>query len=178
MASTFQLGLSQPNTAFYHVHLLTYQEEFLFGDVLGEHTQLNPSGQIAADEWKQVATAHQRDIELDLWAVLPNGMRALIAVVNTDVQTKSAYSLRQNPPKPRALSSFVAGFKAAAAKRINLVRGVPGAPVWQRGYQEQRIDDPTTLVRIRQLLTSQAQAAGLFAGTVGRDTSQLSHPVE
>ncbi|MEM9266406.1 MAG: hypothetical protein AAGA46_12845, partial [Cyanobacteria bacterium P01_F01_bin.13] len=58
--------------------------------------------------------------------------------------------------------SFVAAFKAAAAKRINLVRGVPGAPVWQRGYQEQRINDPQTLTRIRHLLTSQAQAAGLL----------------
>ncbi|MBT9313899.1 hypothetical protein [Leptothoe spongobia] len=156
MASLFQLGHSQTSATFYHVHLSTHQEEFLFGERLGEHTQLNPSGQIAADEWRQIAAAHQRDIALDLWTVLPNGVRALVAVVNNEPP-----SLRQSPLKPRALSSFVAGFKAAAAKRINLVRGVPGAPVWKRGYQEQRINDPKTLERIRRLLTSQAHAAGL-----------------
>lgn len=172
MASSFQWGQSQTSATFYHLHLSTYQEEYLFGEVLGEHTQLNPSGQIAADEWQQIAATHQRDIEIDRWTVLPNGVRALVAVVST---APPAYGLRESPPKPRALSSFVAGFKAAAAKRINLVRGVPGAPVWKRGYQEQRIDDPKTLERIRSLLTHQAHAAGLMEAT---SPSQLGHLVE
>ena len=145
------------------------------GEVLDEHTQLTPSGQIAADEWRQIATAHQRDIELDLWTVLPNGVRALVAVVDSD---QSSYGLHQSPPKPRALSSFVAGFKAAAAKRINLVRGIPGAPVWQRGYQEQQINDHKTLERIRLLLTSQARLAGLMMDHAGHNVSQLGHLVE
>lgn len=160
MVSTFQLGFSQSTTTFYHVHLLTHQQERLFGEVWDEHTQLNPSGQIAVDEWQQIAAAHRRNIELDLWTVLPNGVRAVIAVVNSDVRVLSTYRWQQPPTKPRALSSFVAGFKAAAAKRINLVRGLPGAPVWQRGYQEQRVDDPKTLARIRQSLTHQVQAIG------------------
>ena len=170
------MGFSQPSVTFYHIHLLTHQEEFLLGDVLEGHTQLNPSGQIAADEWQQIAIAHQRDIELDLWTVLPNGIRALIAVVSSDIQSPGGYSLRNNTPKPRALSSFVAGFKAAAAKRINLIRGLPGAPVWQRGYQEQRINDAQTLKRIRQLLTSQTRTAGSVA--YAPTPNQLSHPVE
>lgn len=162
MISTFHLELSKPSAKLYHVQLLTHQEEFLFGNLSGEQTQLNPSGQIAAAEWQQSAVAHQRDIELELWTVLPNGVRALIAVVNSGSQP-SSYDLRNNPPKPpRALSSFVAGFKAAAAKRINLVRAQPGAPVWQRGYKEQRIDDPKTLTHIRHLLTNQSHGAELM----------------
>lgn len=160
MASTFQLGLSKPSARVYHIHLLTHQEECLFGEVLDENMQLNPSGQIAADEWRHIATNHQRGIELDQWTIIPNGIRALVVVVD-NVQPSSTYGLCQSPPKPRALSSLVAGFKAAAAKRINLVRGLPGAPVWQRGYQEQQINDHKTIERIRLLLTSQARMAGL-----------------
>ncbi|MEM6253621.1 MAG: hypothetical protein AAF821_11925 [Cyanobacteria bacterium P01_D01_bin.156] len=160
MANIFQLGPSKPSTTFYHIHLLTHQEAFLFGDIADEQTHLNTSGKIAVAEWQQVSTAHERDIRVDRWAVLPNGLRALIVVTPREGQLPSDYGV-QTPEKPRALSSFVAGFKAAAAKRINLVRGEPGAPVWQRGYQEQRIDDTETLTRIRQLLAKHADAASL-----------------
>lgn len=163
MASTFQLGLSKPSSTVYYVHLLTHQEAFLFGDVSGDQTHLNPSGHIAVTEWRQLAMAHQRDIEVDLWAILPNGLRALVAINERETQSPLRY-ISQNSRKPRVLTSFVAGFKAAAAKRINLVRGEPGAPVWQRGYQEQRIDDEATLARIRHLLTKQAHAAGMDNG--------------
>ncbi|MEO0867019.1 MAG: hypothetical protein AAFY17_00970 [Cyanobacteria bacterium J06642_11] len=168
MASTFQLGLSKPSTTVYYIHLLTHKEASLFGDTTGEQTHLNPSGQIAATEWQQIATTHQRDIQVDRWVVLPNGLRALIAVTTREGQLPLNYG-SQALEKPRALSSFVAGFKAAAAKRINLVRGEPGAPVWQRGYQEQRIDDEETLARIRQLLLKQARIAN-----VGVDTAVLN----
>lgn len=179
MASLFRLGSSQSNKTFYYVSLLTHQEECLFGDMLGELTYLNPSGHIAADEWQQIATAHQRNIALDIWTILPNGMRALIAVTSSDAKPASIYRPHQDSVKPRALSSFVAGFKAAAAKRINLIRGIPGAPVWQRGYQEQRIDDLKTLERIRQRLTNQAQATGLLPNEMATyDANQLSHPAE
>ncbi|MEA5463971.1 hypothetical protein [Leptothoe sp. PORK10 BA2] len=176
MASTFQLGLSKPSTRVYHVHLLTHQEEALFGELLGENMRLNPSGQIAADEWRLIATTHQRDIEFDQWTIIPNGVRALVAVV--DNAQPATYGLCQSPPKPRALSSLVAGFKAAAAKRINLVRGLPGAPVWQRGYKEQQINDRKTLERIRLMLSSQAHSAGLIRDDGEYDVSQVGHRVE
>ena len=178
MATIFRLGLSQPSVTFYHVHLLTHQEEYLFCEESGKHTELSPSGHIAADEWQQIAVSHQRNIELDLWTVLPNGMRALLAVVNSEANASAAHSFGHSRHKPRALSSFVAGFKAAAAKRINLVRGIPGAPVWQRGYQEQRIDDIKTLERIRLLLATQAQAAGVIAYPHRPLVNQSGHPVE
>ena len=124
------------------MHLITHQEECLFGDVLGELKHLNPSGHIAADEWQQIAAAHQRDIELDLWTVLPNGIRALIAVSNSDAKPASIYRLRNRMPlNPVPSHHLWPDSKPLRLNGLTLLRGIPGAPVWQRGYQEQRIDD-------------------------------------
>jgi REP element-mobilizing transposase RayT len=56
-----------------------------------------------------------------------------------------------SPPHrpPRSLGSFVAGFKASVTVRINVMRGTPGAPVWQRNYHERIIRDEAALHRIR-----------------------------
>ncbi|MEO0458597.1 MAG: hypothetical protein AAF152_18740 [Cyanobacteria bacterium P01_A01_bin.114] len=158
MANTFQLGSPQAKTTVYHIHLRTHQETHLFGQMKGDIAHLNEIGHIAIDEWQQAAD-HYKDIILDSWVVLPDSIRALIMIQDrTLIEHKSTYGKTRSQAKPRALTSFVAGFKAAAAKRINLVRSQPGAPVWQRGYHEQRIEDEITLARIRQLLAHNAAA--------------------
>lgn len=53
---------------------------------------------------------------------------------------------------PRSLGSFVAGFKSAAAKRINQMRGTPGAAVWQRNFYEHVIRNDEDLNRLRQYI--------------------------
>jgi REP element-mobilizing transposase RayT len=50
------------------------------------------------------------------------------------------------------LGSFIAGFKAAATKRINQIRQTPGAPVWQRNYYEHIVRDRASLERIRRYI--------------------------
>lgn len=47
------------------------------------------------------------------------------------------------------MGSFVAGFKMAVTKRVNEMRGTPGALVWQRNYFERiiRDDDEATAIR-------------------------------
>jgi len=52
----------------------------------------------------------------------------------------------------RSLGSFIAGFKSAATKRINIYRNTPGARVWQRNYYEHIIRDDESLHRIRQYI--------------------------
>ena len=55
-------------------------------------------------------------------------------------------------PKSKSVGALVAGFKAAATKRINKIRGMPGSPVWQRNYYEHIIRDEASLNRIRQYI--------------------------
>ena len=47
--------------------------------------------------------------------------------------------------------------KSAAARRINQLRGTPGAPVWQRNYFEHIIRDDAALNRIRAYIQSNPQ---------------------
>ena len=159
--SAFDVRASR-NSTFYQVHLYTHRHQNLFGELLGDGTYLNLSGQIVIDEWRQIAMAHQRDIKIDCWTVEPNGIHALLAVLNND--GLPGYTKEGMSPKPRSLSLFVAGFKAAAAKRINLIRGLPGDPVWQRSYHEEPIHSTQLLLNLRQQLAFRCLDNDLCAG--------------
>ncbi len=50
------------------------------------------------------------------------------------------------------LPQVVGFFKMNSAKRINLLRGTPGVPVWQRGYYEHVVRSEAELERIRQYI--------------------------
>jgi hypothetical protein len=39
------------------------------------------------------------------------------------------------------LGAFIAGFKSSATTKINVLRGTPGMPVWQRNYYDHIIRD-------------------------------------
>ena len=153
MTSTFRLGNPHTKATIYHIHVRTHNDTILFGQVSGQTTRLNEAGQIAADELKQAALT-SRNIDLDKWIIIPDGIRALVMLEAGEMfNTKAGYGKTRSQLKPRALSSFIASFKAAAATRINLVRGQPGAPVWKKGYSDQRVDDELTLARIRHVLS-------------------------
>lgn len=48
-----------------------------------------------------------------------------------------------------SLGAVIRGFKSVATKRINLLRGSPGAPVWQRNHHDRIIRADNALERIR-----------------------------
>jgi putative transposase len=55
-------------------------------------------------------------------------------------------------PSSGSVGALMAGFKSAATKRINILRGTPGVPVWQRNYHEHIIRDEYSLARIRRYI--------------------------
>ncbi len=139
--------LTTIGTTYYLVKLYTHNHEDLFGEVTEDRQfALNGVGQIAADEWQRSAQAYTH-LSLDQWAMWPNRVEGIITLREAD--NTSGYN---NPgDKPRLLTSFIASYKAAAAKRVNLLRNTPGNPLWQRGYQERLIPD-TLLQRVQQAL--------------------------
>jgi hypothetical protein len=47
-----------------------------------------------------------------------------------------------------SLGAVIGGFKSASTRTINLLRGTPGAPVWQSNYHDQVIHTEGQLRRI------------------------------
>lgn len=141
--------------AHYLIKLYAFNHKALFGAYQGNSIILTPTGQIVADEWVRSALHHQ-NIELDNWLVMPDHVSGIVVLKSYGggIGSRSLQPTLEST-KPRLLSFFVAGFKAAAAKRINLLHNQPGRPVWQRSYDEQLISDVVTLDRLRQQIYDQ-----------------------
>ncbi|MEM9120999.1 MAG: hypothetical protein AAF827_18840 [Cyanobacteria bacterium P01_D01_bin.6] len=133
---------------YYLVKLYAHDHEGIFGNVIDDHRfELSGIGQIAQDEWKRSAEAYT-NLKLDKWVLWPNRLEGIVSL--RDATGSGDY--REHRSKPRLLTSFVASYKAAAAKRVNLLRNSPGSPLWQRGYQERFIADSIILKRVQQTL--------------------------
>ncbi len=152
---------SQPGA--YFVTICAWNRECLFGDVVDGEMRLNDFGLIVYEEWFHSSEMRQ-EIALfpDEFIIMPNHIHGIIWIVETDADHVGAPGRAPLPSPsrapfhrpPRSLGSFVAGFKSITTKRINALRGTPGAPVWQRNYYEHIIRDEKSLNRIRQYIAA------------------------
>lgn len=132
-------------TTLYYVRLKTHDSQYLFAppsaDALPDQSEKAAAlAKIVADELLQAVLTH-RGIQIEQWVLEPDSLHAIVAL-SEDRPAQSAKG------KPRLLTTFVAGLKAATAKRINLMRNEPGCSVWQRSYKEQRVEDDLMLSRL------------------------------
>ncbi|QXD16664.1 hypothetical protein GQ464_006920 [Rhodocaloribacter litoris] len=52
------------------------------------------------------------------------------------------------------MGRLIGAFKTVSTKRINAIRGTPGAALWQRNYYEHVIRDTADLRRIRAYIAA------------------------
>lgn len=133
----------------YWVTIRTYENESLFGHLKNGCMELNMIGQIVAESWMRSSVSHQ-SIEIDHWHIMPDQVRGIVLINPQQNNTPNWGVNGDGGGKPRTLSAFIAGFKAGASKRINLIRNQPGLPVWQKGYREQRLANIAALEQARQ----------------------------
>lgn len=115
-----------------------------------EETLAMSFAQIAADELQ--STAERKGVTIKQWTVCSEAIHALVYIDESRLEQN--YKIG----KPRALTAFVAGVKAATAKRINLVRNQPpGQPVWKRSYRQQRVESDRMLSQLVSKMTAAAQ---------------------
>jgi putative transposase len=57
-------------------------------------------------------------------------------------------------PTIGSIPTILRSFKSAITKRINILRGTPGIPVWQRNYYEHVIRNEKSLNEIADYITN------------------------
>ena len=76
------------------------------------------------------------------------GLRAAPTVARAPIPTSGGVP----DPRRHALPEIVRAFKAFSARAINLRRGTPGTPVWQRNYYERILRDERALAAVRRYI--------------------------
>ena len=118
----------------YFVTMVTHQGQCLFGEIIGGQMRLATYGQVVSEQWLRSALI-RGEIELDAFIVMPNHIHGIV-IIRAQPMGAGAHGrlgahgrapLPYRPP--RSLGSLVAGFKSAATKRINEIRGTLGLPV-------------------------------------------------
>jgi putative transposase len=89
---------------------------------------------------------------------MPNHLHGIV-IINEHIlglgdENQNILGARNAPlrQEPNSISSFVAGFKSAVTKRINLLRDNRDVPIWQRNYYESIIRDEQSLLAIREYI--------------------------
>jgi REP element-mobilizing transposase RayT len=140
---------------------------------------LNGAGSIALDCLCAIP-GHFPTVDLDAFTVMPNHVHFLVIVHDDrdhddrdhddrdhddrvhddrdhDVGATHASPLRTMTvcgPRAGSLGAIVGSFKSAVTRRVNELRGSPGARLWQRNYYERIVRDEAELRRIRGYIAS------------------------
>ncbi len=148
----------------YFVTICVREKECVLGEIVNGEMRLSEWGSIVHEFWDMLP-AHFPDVTMDCCVTMPNHHHALINIHhdrrgavaapniaaphagNSDGETGEATS----PLRP-TLGQIVAYHKYQTTKRINALRGMPGAPFWQRNYWEHVVRDDIDLNRIRQYI--------------------------
>ncbi len=109
-------------------------------------------GRIVRDEWLRTP-ATRSNVELDEFVIMPNHLHGIVIINDTSAGAIHESPLQQNDLKSQRrqmlFSKILGRFKMNSAKRINIARGTPGLPVWQRGVYDHIIRNEADLHRIQ-----------------------------
>ena len=155
-------GYDYTQPGAYFVTICTYGREHLFGTVMDSGMQENELGGIVREEWFRTAQVRPY-VRLydDEFVVMPNHIHGIIWIADDTVVARRRVGARRRraptreqfgKPVPGSIPTIVRAFKSAVTRRINILRGTPGAPVWQRNYWEHIIRTERALNAIRRYI--------------------------
>lgn len=140
----------------YFITICTKERRCLFGEMVDKEMRLNECGEIVQEEWEKTAMIRS-NIHLDEYIVMPNHIHGIIIM---DKQKNDRRGVLQYAPTAvnsfrspsQTIGSIIRGFKSTVTKQINILRGFPESPVWQRNYYEHIVRGDNDLNRIREYI--------------------------
>ncbi len=161
-------GYDYTQPGAYFVTICTYRRQPLFGEVADDGVMhLHPFGQVVREVWFETARVRPYVVlHEEEFVVMPNHVHGIIWIVEVDGQPAVVGATRRvaptedgraRGPKPGSLGAIIGQFKSLVTKRINALRGTPGAPVWQRNYYEHIIRTEQALDAIRRYIAVNPQ---------------------
>jgi REP element-mobilizing transposase RayT len=176
-------GYDYTQPGAYFITIVTHERMLSFGEIVDGEMRLNEYGQIVRAEWFQTAVVRPYVVlHPDEFVVMPNHVHGIVSIVDMGGMDDDVGAQRRCAPTttnptntaptptrravggatptnviPGSLGAIVRSFKSATTKRINALRGTPGAPVWQRNYYEHIIRTDHALARIRDYIQSNPQ---------------------
>ncbi len=142
-------GYDYAQAGAYFVTIVTQGRQCLFGEVVESEMRLNEYGRVVVECWNGLP-GHYPHVGLDAFVVMPNHVHGVL-----ELTRNVGAGLRPAPTSAKwrhSLSEIVRAFKAFSSRRINELRNMPGAPVWQRNYYEHIIRNEDDLYDIRQYI--------------------------
>jgi REP element-mobilizing transposase RayT len=140
----------------YFITIVTQGRACLFGEVIDGVMQLNDYGKIVWDEWfRSTDIRHEIELNMDEFVVMPNHIHGIV-IINDDQGRGDRPVAPTKPigPPPKSIGAFVAGYKSAVTKRINILRNTPGVAVWQRNYYDHIITSERDYYNIANYISS------------------------
>ena len=132
----------------YFITVCAHEKRSIFGSVIDGVSQLNSLGRIVNEEWLRTA-ALRPWVGLDSYVVMPNHFHGIFEIMPGRATRRVApTTLASN-----SVGAIVGQFKSAAGRRINAIRGTPGAPVWQRNYFERIVRGERELEALRDYIS-------------------------
>jgi REP element-mobilizing transposase RayT len=138
----------------YFVTMVTWQREYLFGEIINGEMKLNEHGHIADECWREIPN-HFSNVELGAYVIMPNHVHGIIVITerrgtgtvpNENVKNKIssnneilAETLGGDTPPLRkpTLGQIVAYFKYQSTKQMNVSSNTGVVTkFWQRNYYE------------------------------------------
>ena len=142
-------GYDYAQTGAYFVTICVEDRECLLGRISQCEMTLTPFGRCVERAWYELGN-HNPQVQLDSFVVMPNHVHGIIVIQNEEVArlTNSGGSCS----KEKTLGRLVGSFKTMSTKTVNILRGTPGAQLWQRNYYERIVRDEEELGRIREYM--------------------------
>jgi REP element-mobilizing transposase RayT len=137
----------------YFVTICTHKKECVFGNIVDGKMVLNEYGKVVQEEWYRSAKI-RCEVELDAFVVMPNHIHGIVTIVGAQGLAPLQHGHPPLQRRLRSLSTFITGFKSAATRRINNLRGSPYMAVWQRNYYEHVIRNEDDLSEIREYIVN------------------------